>query len=197
MNSRPKITLRKTLGHLGTVLKHKYWVFYYACKLGIPWRGLIHDNSKFSPVEFWESVRYWDGKSSPIPKCKANQGYSLAWQHHKGRNSHHYEYWVDNLDKGGTAIKMPWKDMLELIADWLGAGRAYQGREFTLEKEAVWVGHKMQVEEPPKIHKQTRKAILHILKVFATDESHLNNFKLFEPYWRKRYEQDEPLVEPE
>ena len=120
-----RITIRKFFGHLKTVLVHKYWVLVYCRKLGITWRGLTHDLSKFSPVEFWESVRYWDGKTSPIVKCKADKGYSLAWQHHKGRNRHHYEYWVDNLDQGGTPIKMPWKDLLELIADYLGAGRAY------------------------------------------------------------------------
>lgn len=195
MNSEPKITLKKTLGHFKTVLVHKFWVFHYACKLGIFWRGLVHDNSKFSPVEFWESVRYWDGKRSPIPICKAYKGYSLAWQHHKGRNSHHYEYWVDNLDRGGKAIKMPWKDMLELVADWLGAGKAYQGKDFTLLGEATWVEHKLEIE-CPKIHEQTRKALLYIFWAFATDRSHLDKFKVFEPCWKERYEQDKPLAEP-
>ena len=129
---------RKFFGHLFMIFKHKTWVFYYACKLGIPFRGLIHDLSKFSPIEFFESVHYYTGKSSPIPECKKDKGYSLAWQHHKGRNPHHYEYWMDNFDKGGTPIRMPFKYSVEMICDWLAAGKAYRGKDFTYEDEWNW-----------------------------------------------------------
>lgn len=177
MENSQRITFRKFFGHLGTVLKHKYWVFRYACKLGIPWRGLTHDLSKFSPVEFWESVRYWDGKSSPIPKCKADKGYSLAWQHHKGRNSHHYEYWVDNLDQGGVPIKMPWLDMLEMVADYLGAGRTYQGKSFTLQKEYDWWRNQLEVGEKTKMHPETKGTLECLFYLFSTDSKYLDNFK--------------------
>lgn len=182
-----KITFRKFFGHLKTVLVHKYWVFHYSCKLGIPWRGLKHDMSKFSPVEFWESVRYWDGKSSPIPRAKADKGYSLAWQHHKGHNTHHYEYWVDWLDKGGIPIKMPWYDLLELVADWLGAGRAYQGKDFTLEGEYEFILHKFRVEQP-KIHKVTQGTIEHLFYLFAKDKDYLPGFLSVAKNWKKKYE---------
>ena len=160
-----KITFGKIIGHFNTILKHKFWVFYYACKLGIPWRGFVHDLSKFSPVEFWESVRYWSGTSSPIPVCKKHKGYSKAWQHHKGHNSHHYEYWVDNLDKGGIAIKMPWYDVLELVADYLGAGRAYQGKKFTLEGEFEWWQNKKK--ENLQIHEETEDLITRLLHSYS------------------------------
>lgn len=177
-----RITFRKVFGHLKTILVHKWWVFYYACKLGIPWRGIKHDMSKFSPVEFWESVRYWDGKSSPIPRRKADKGYSLAWQHHKGRNPHHYEYWIDYLDQGGIPIKMPWNDLLELVADYLGAGRAYLGKEFSLQKELTWWEQKRQ-NEKPKIHKDTAYMISTLLFVFAVrDRVESSDF------WKLKYE---------
>ena len=179
-----KITFRKIFGHLGTVVTHKWWVFYYSCKLGIPWRGIKHDMSKFSPVEFWESVRYWDGKQSPIPICKVDKGYSLAWQHHKGRNSHHYEYWVDNLDSGGTAIKIPWKDLLELIADWLGAGRAYQGKNFTLQGEYEYVRTKLRTA---KIHFVSASLLEELFRGFAQNPDNLKNFKKTKEYWRLLY----------
>lgn len=181
------ITFRKVFGHLRTVLKHKRWVFYYACKLGIPWRGIKHDMSKFSPVEFWESVRYWDGKSSPIPKCKAAKGYSLAWQHHKGHNPHHYEYWVDNLDGGGVALKMPWKDLLELVADYCGAGRAYLGDKFTMQGEYEWFKKKLEVEKP-KIHPKTAETVEHLLFLFQLDPKNLTEFKKKSELWELRYE---------
>lgn len=43
---------------------------------------------------------------------------------------------------------MPWYDLLELVADWLGAGRAYQGKDFTLKGEYEFVLHKFMVEQP-------------------------------------------------
>ena len=65
-------------GHLRNILVHKWWVFYYACKFGIPWRGFMHDWSKFHPTEFFESVKYYQGTLSPIPVCKEAVGLSLA-----------------------------------------------------------------------------------------------------------------------
>lgn len=186
-----RITIRKFFGHLKTVLVHKYWVLVYCRKLGITWRGITHDLSKFSPVEFWESVRYWDGKTSPIVKCKADKGYSLAWQHHKGRNRHHYEYWVDNLDQGGTPIKMPWKDLLELIADYLGAGRAYNnaGKDSILKHEKEWFRKKIQ-NDHPKIHPATIKMIDFLLDEFAEDELVLDFFRgsSLKKLWKEQYE---------
>lgn len=136
--------------HFGKICQHKYWVGYYCFKMGIPWRGIKHDMSKFSPTEFFESVKYYTGTSSPIDECKKVNGYSKAWQHHKGRNTHHYEYFVDNFDNGGEALVMPFKCVLEMFCDYLGAGRAYMGKEFTYEKEYRWWEKKR--EKPLKMH---------------------------------------------
>ena len=100
--------------HFKKICIHKHWVFYYCCKAGIPLQGLVHDLSKFSPTEFWESVKYYQGTSSPIDACKKANGWSAAWMHHKGRNKHHYEYWQDNFDNGGNPIEMPMKYKKEL-----------------------------------------------------------------------------------
>lgn len=133
--------IRNILGHLKTVLMHKWWVFYYCCQVGLIWRGLVHDLSKFSPTEFWESVKYYDGgKGSPINKCKqANGGVSRAWLHHRGRNTHHYEYWTDNYDNETfSRIRMPKDDFLEMICDYMAAGRTYMGKNFSFQAEYDW-----------------------------------------------------------
>jgi hypothetical protein len=88
---------------------------------------------------------YQGGKSSPIPAAKKKQGYSLAWQHHKGRNPHHYEYWMDNFDQGTTAIRMPYKYAVEMICDFLAAGQTYadnMGETFTYKGELEYVVNK-------------------------------------------------------
>lgn len=161
--------IRNFFGHLFTVLRHKYYVFKYGRKLGIPLRALIHDMSKFSPVEFFESVKYYQGgKSSPINAAKADKGYSLAWQHHKGRNTHHYEHWTDRYDDGTVAIKMPFKCVVEMIADYLGAAHAYHGRKFTLEMEYEW--WKRKIETKPMIHVETRNFVTAVFSTFAKNE---------------------------
>ena len=53
--------------HLKVIIKHKWIVLKLCIKAGIPWRGLVHDLSKFSPVEFINSVKYFNnGTGSPI-----------------------------------------------------------------------------------------------------------------------------------
>ena len=61
--------------HFKKICIHKYWVGYYCFKAGIPIQGILHDLSKFSPTEFWESVKYYQGTYSPIDACKKKKGY--------------------------------------------------------------------------------------------------------------------------
>ena len=124
--------------HWKKVRTHRKWVRKYAFELGIPWQGLIHDLSKYSPTEFFESVKYYQGTRSPIDAAKEDKGYSTAWFHHRGRNKHHHEYWIDNFDKGMTFNIMPYKYFVELICDYLAAGRAYMGDDFSYAKELEW-----------------------------------------------------------
>lgn len=146
--------IKNVFGHLRNIVVHKFWVLYYGKQIGVSiWQLLKHDMSKFSPIEFYESVKYYQGTSSPIPPCKADQGYSEAWQHHKGRNPHHYEYWTDNYDSGTTLIPMPVKYVEEMLADWMAAGRTYMGNKFTFIGQANWWQNKKKTN--PAIHPLT------------------------------------------
>ena len=116
--------------HFNLVNRHKYKVFKLCCKAGIPFRGIVHDLSKYSPVEFFESVKYYDGGKSPISNCKKENGYSKAWLHHKGRNKHHHEYWYDYAAPTKAAL-MPYKYFAEMVCDTLAAGMTYQKEKWT------------------------------------------------------------------
>ena len=164
-----KITLKNTLAHFKKICVHKFWVAYYCFKAGLYWQGITHDLSKFSWIEFWESVRYYQGTRSPINACKADKGYSLAWQHHKGRNPHHYEYWTDRYDDGTVALEMPYKYTVELTCDWLGAARAYLGKDFTYQGEYKWLVNKFK-NTHPKINENTAKFILIFFKCLSQKE---------------------------
>ena len=162
---------QRFLGHLHTILTHKWYVFKNCVKAGIIWQGITHDLSKFSPTEFFESVKYYQGTRSPIDACKeANNGRSDAWLHHKGCNKHHFEYWVDGVDTGTvTPIEMPFKYALELVCDYLGAGQAYQKKNFTYKGELEWWYAKQK--SGLKMDLRTREFVTIMLNTMAACEN--------------------------
>lgn len=112
------------LKYLRSLLRHKWYVFVEACKLGIPWLGLMHDLSKFRPDEFIPYARHFCGGKRTQEDVDA--AYELAWLKHQRRNKHHWQWWVLMNDTDGTyPLPMPDRYRREMLADWRGAGRAY------------------------------------------------------------------------
>lgn len=118
--------------HLRTVTIHRWRVFKLCCRVGLPWRGLVHDLSKYSPTEFWEGVKYYQGNRSPILACKEDKGYSKAWLHHIGRNKHHPAYWYDAFAPVPKPI-IPYKYVAEMICDIIAASMTYNSKDWTEE----------------------------------------------------------------
>ena len=85
----------KVWKHFCTITHHKILVMKHCFRIGLYWQGLMHDMSKYSPAEFIPGCRYYQGYRSPNNAEREAKGYSSAWLHHKGRNKHHYEYWID------------------------------------------------------------------------------------------------------
>ena len=50
--------MAKALNHFKTITRHRHQVIRNCFKAGIPWQGLRHDLSKYSPTEFLEGARY-------------------------------------------------------------------------------------------------------------------------------------------
>ena len=121
--------LKKMWLHFKLITKHRWIVFKLCTKAGLPWRGLVHDLSKYSPTEFIESSKYYVGYKSPIQVAREKREYSLAWLHHKGRNKHHEEYWYD-FNAPVKAPVIPYKYTIEMLCDNLAAGIVYKGKEF-------------------------------------------------------------------
>ncbi len=143
---------KNVIKHFKLITHHKWVVLKLCCKIGEPWRGLVHDLSKYSPTEFWESANYYVGDHSPITEAKKDKGYSEAWLHHRGRNKHHTHYWVDH-DAPETTPVMPYPYAAEMICDKLAAGMIYQGKEWTKEFElSYWEEReKDKLEMNPKV----------------------------------------------
>ncbi len=142
--------------HLKTINQHRRLVRHYCFRLGLYRQGLAHDLSKYSPAEFWRGAIYYTGTGSPIAMERRETGMSEAWLHHKGRNKHHSECWIDyKFEPDGTPgfgpLKMPKKYVAEMFCDHLAACKVYKGKSYTdespLDHFLKRKGHKQINEE--------------------------------------------------
>ena len=118
--------------HFCTITKHRHIVMRYCFKLGIYFQGLRHDLSKYSPTEFFNGAKYYQGTRSPNDREREVKGYSEAWMHHKGRNKHHYEYWIDvnNDTHLYGPVPIPIKYLKEMLCDRIAASKVYLGKKY-------------------------------------------------------------------
>lgn len=105
--------------YLISLLRHKWFVFLESCRLGIPWLGVVHDWTKFLPVEFIPYAQKFYGSKKDTP------AWQRAWLHHENSNKHHPEYWTLRGRLGMEPLPIPNRYRREMLADWIGAGRAY------------------------------------------------------------------------
>ena len=133
----------KAWKHLCTILHHKNLVRAGCFKIGLYKQGLLHDMSKYTPTEFLVGCKYYQGTMSPNNAEREDKGYSAAWLHHKGRNKHHMEYWIDygvgdgrdgqKTHRGICGMKMPIKYVAEMYVDRVSASKNYQRDKFKLD----------------------------------------------------------------
>ena len=124
--------------HFRTITSHKLLVMEGCFRLGLYKQGLLHDLSKYGPTEFWVGCKYYKGYMSPNNFERKEKGYSSAWLHHKGKNKHHLEYWIDygGGDENGegkqmVGMKMPIRYVAEMFVDRVCASKIYQKEKYT------------------------------------------------------------------
>lgn len=156
--------------HFRTITQHKIIVMDLCFKVGMIRQGLLHDLSKYSPTEFLSGVYYYQGFKSPNAAEKIEKGYSKAWLHHKGRNKHHFEYWIDyslNPEEGLVGMKMPLRYVLEMTCDRIAASMVYSNGEYT---DAVpWEYYSKREGQSIHLHKES-KALLEKLLLINRDK---------------------------
>ena len=157
--------------HWNTVNRHRALVRSYCFKLGLVWQGLTHDLSKYSPVEFWRGAKYYQGFRSPNDQERMETGVSLSWLHHKGRNRHHFEYWIDYcLDKDGKVYiggcKMPKRYVAEMFCDRIAASRIYLGDKYTNDAPYNYF---MQSRDLILIHEETGDELEKMLRMLKDE----------------------------
>jgi hypothetical protein len=156
----------KHLKYLSYVIRHKWFVFLACCRYGIPLAGIVHDWSKCLPSEWRPYAENFYGSRKSVEALDAigefgcaelapfgyfvGDRFQVAWNHHQKRNPHHWQYWLITMDSGETfPLPMPDRYRREMLADWIGAGRAITGQYET----AAWY-HKNR--EKMRLHSETR-----------------------------------------
>ena len=145
--------------HKESVDQHVAYV-QEACELlgGLPqYQVRAHDLSKYTLAEFPHYARQFQGpKNDP-------DGFAYAWMHHIHHNPHHWQHWIfgdGHTPKGSNVqagvMQMPSNYVVEMVADWMGASKAYTGS---------WDMEDWLLKNLPKIkiHTQTAQLLENIL----------------------------------
>ncbi len=158
----------KFWGHLCTITRHKILVMKNCFKCGLIKQGLLHDMSKYSPSEFWIGVKYYQGNRSPNNAEREDKGYSSAWLHHKGRNKHHLEYWIDYSAKKDEILcgcRMPERYVYEMFCDRIAASKIYNKESY---KDSDVLAYYERSKDHYLLHPETKKLLEKLLNMLVT-----------------------------
>lgn len=110
-------------------------------------------------------VKYFQGTRSPNAAEKEAKGYSAAWLHHKGRNKHHFEYWIDFApDRSGRLVgnRMPLRYLIEMVVDRIAASKVYKGADYT--DASPWEYYE-RARDIVVMHPQTKRQLEYLLRM--------------------------------
>lgn len=166
-NSDRSVSKMKAWEHLRTINHHKMLVMKGCFKVGLYKQGLLHDLSKYTPTEFLVGCKYFQGDVSPNNMERKAKGYSSAWLHHKVRNKHHLEYWIDygaGEEKGMAGMKMPIKYVVEMFIDRMSASKNYKKQDYTDRSPLEYYENGKAYH---MLHKDTRVLLERLLHMLA------------------------------
>lgn len=158
------ITRANIKGRLHTINVHKVLVMRLCFRCGLYRQGILHDLSKYSPLELKTGFRYYQGNRSPIDAQKEQEGYSFSWLHHKGRNPHHWEYWLDNGPQGVHPVKMERRYVAEMFCDRVAASMVYQKDKYT---DSSALEYYRAGKDRIMIHPETARDLEYLLEYLA------------------------------
>lgn len=161
----------KAWKHFCTITNHKIMVMKGCFRLGLYKQGLLHDLSKYGPTEFLPGCKFYQGNMSPNNAERVEKGYSSAWLHHKGRNKHHLEYWIDYAAGSGVGegacmqgMKMPLRYVVEMFVDRVYASKNYQKEKYTDRSALIYYNNS---KDHYLLHPDTRELLEYMLEMLA------------------------------
>lgn len=173
--------IKRFTGHLSTINHHRFLVKSMCFKCGLVKQGLKHDLSKYSFQEFWPSVKYFQGNRSPITYEKEIKGYSECWLHHKGKNKHHWEYWVDRKEYEIVCHEMPYNYVLESVLDKIAASKVYKKENYTTDYPYEFFINSREIKV---MNKNTANQVEYFLK-YLKDNGEEKTLELIKSEYKK------------
>ena len=170
--------------HFITITRHRHKVMWYCFRCGLYKQGLAHDLSKYGFTEFWLGAKNYLGTKSPHHKEREGKGYSEAWMHHKGRNKHHVEYWIDvNLEtKQYEPVKMPDRYLAESICDRIAASKNYNRKNYNRQMVLDYFNNEAGYLP---MHEDTRKEMRKLIEYYV-ENGERKTFKLIKKNYRHK-----------
>ena len=84
-----------------------------------------------------------------------------------GHNPHHWEYWIDFANDGSIiANKIPIKYVIEMVCDWIGAGKVYSKEKWTEEEP---YNYYLKVRAGRHFHKDTETLLKYYLQTIKNN----------------------------
>lgn len=124
--------MKQYVKYLKYVLEHKKNVFIECWKERMYLHAFTHDLSKFSIKEFKAYAEWFHGGYGIVlGKCPVEEHlhyskyiivkdrFNKAWQHHKDKNKHHWNYWHERN------LPMPYKYIKQMICDWRAMSKKF------------------------------------------------------------------------
>ena len=157
--------MNRHIAYLKVVLRHKWFVFLACRRLGVPlWIALVHDWRKFLPRQWFPYARnFYEPDGTKRPGNRADSGdksFQLAWLDHQ-RARHHWQAWcvIEDAENGAavlTLLEIPEVYLRERLADWMGAGLAYD----SYKPHEWWTSHRRQI----CMNEKSKKLLAEILE---------------------------------
>lgn len=163
--------MNKHLANLKYLARHKKFVLMAGVAIGAPIvQLLVHDWTKLKPTEWNGYADFFYGGGERSKSTAAEQratvaeevkaAFDVAWLYHQNANPHHWQFWHLERDDGSDDyLKMPERYVLEMVADWRGAGAAV-GKPDT----QAWYNRNRDVI---KLHPETRARVEELLGLRA------------------------------
>ncbi|MBR2281781.1 MAG: catalase, partial [Spirochaetales bacterium] len=111
-------------------------------------------------------------------------GHSMAWMHHKGRNRHHYDYWMDYsiAQKKVVPVKMPLVYVIEMFCDRVAACKVYMKDQYTQYSALEYYNRRSSEED---MHPETRELLGKLVSMLA-ENGEKETFRYIRKELRKR-----------
>ena len=172
--------------HFKTITMHRILVMQGCFKMGLYWQGLTHDLSKYSLKEL-SIYKYYTGTESPHKTARRILGFSPSWLYHKAKNKHHWEYWTDNnSNQSFKGVKVPYKYVIEMFCDFIGAGKAYMKESWSQEEPLKYFNAR---KDSALYHEDTKALLQKLFEKLAIygEKGFLEYYKSFKSILKAQY----------